>query len=224
MGNCGHDWYDHLHRRERGDEKAGTMSTDAPETAFASLLRRARLAAGITQEELAERARLSVRGITDLERGTRRAPRKETVQMLADALVLGGPERSAFEAAARRHLRQPPQPQPERPEGGEPPPLPVSEAATPAPASAPLYGGFLGALPVGRLVGREPELSRILAALDAVAGGQGRLLLLAGEPGVGKTRLAQELMLRAQGRDCRVLTGRCDEQYALLPFFPSLRR
>jgi predicted ATPase len=55
-------------------------------------------------------------------------------------------------------------------------------------------GGFLGALPTGPLVGRVPELRRLLIALDGVAGGQGRLVVLAGEPGVGKTRLAQELM------------------------------
>jgi aspartate aminotransferase-like enzyme len=56
MRNGGHTWYDHLHCRWRGGEKAGTMSTGTPEPTFASLLRRARLAAGITQEELAERA------------------------------------------------------------------------------------------------------------------------------------------------------------------------
>jgi DNA-binding XRE family transcriptional regulator len=43
-------------------------------TDFGTLLRRYRLAAGLTQEELAERARLSVRAITDLERGARWVP------------------------------------------------------------------------------------------------------------------------------------------------------
>ena len=50
---------------------------------FGALLKRYRLAAGLTQEELAERARLSVRGITDLERGARRTPHKDTLQLLA---------------------------------------------------------------------------------------------------------------------------------------------
>ena len=66
----------------------------------------------------------------------------------------------------------------------------------PAEVAMPI-GGFLGALPSGMLVGREPEWLQIMAALEAVAEG-GRqltgstpLLLLAGEPGVGKTRLAQ---------------------------------
>jgi predicted ATPase len=68
---------------------------------------------------------------------------------------------------------------------------------------------FLGALPTGPLVGREPELRRLLVALDGVATGQGRVVLLAGEPGVGKTRLTQELMRQAGERGFRVLAGRC---------------
>jgi transcriptional regulator with XRE-family HTH domain len=50
---------------------------------FGDLLRRSRLAAGLTQEELAAQAGLSVRGLSDLERGARLAPRRETVQLLA---------------------------------------------------------------------------------------------------------------------------------------------
>jgi transcriptional regulator with XRE-family HTH domain len=63
---------------------------------FGDLLRRHRLAAGLTQEELAERASLSRRGISDLERGARSHPYRETVRVLADALGLAGGERSAF--------------------------------------------------------------------------------------------------------------------------------
>lgn len=67
---------------------------------FAALLRHWRKAAGLTQEELAERAGLSARGINDLERGARRMPRKDTVTLLADALGLAGDDRAAFAAAA----------------------------------------------------------------------------------------------------------------------------
>lgn len=63
-------------------------------------------------------------------------------------------------------------------------------AAHPLQSAAPV-GGFLRAVPDGSLVGREGELAAILAALDAVAAGSGRLVVIAGEPGVGKTRLAQ---------------------------------
>jgi len=67
-------------------------------------LRRYRLAAGSSQETLAERSGLSVRGISDLERGARRFPRLETVRMLADALQLAEPDRAALLAAARPGL------------------------------------------------------------------------------------------------------------------------
>lgn len=77
------------------------MSSLRPST-FADLLRRYRQAAGLTQEELAERARLSVQAIGALERGDRRAPRKETVGLLAEALSLTESERGAFEVAARQ--------------------------------------------------------------------------------------------------------------------------
>jgi predicted ATPase/class 3 adenylate cyclase len=71
---------------------------------FGALLRRLRTAAGLTQEELAERAELSRRGINDLERGARPLPRRDTVVLLADALGLAGDDRSAFLAASRRPL------------------------------------------------------------------------------------------------------------------------
>ena len=56
---------------------------------FGALLRRHRRAAGLTQEGLAERAGLSARGVQDLERGLRAAPRAETVRLLAEALGAG---------------------------------------------------------------------------------------------------------------------------------------
>ena len=76
--------------------------TTAPELTFASLLRYHRLAARLTQEELAERAHLSVDAISTLERGARRSPRKDTVTLLADALALAPDDHAAFVAAARR--------------------------------------------------------------------------------------------------------------------------
>src|SRR5215212_11330427 len=68
---------------------------------FASLLKRHRLAAGLTHERLAERAALSARSISDLERGVSQRPRRETVDLLSGALGLSGAERAAFEEAAR---------------------------------------------------------------------------------------------------------------------------
>ena len=80
-------------------------STPAP--TFADLLRSHRVAAGLTQEELAAQAQLSVDAISTLERGTRRTPRKDTVILLADALNLSPDDRAAFAAAARRALTAP---------------------------------------------------------------------------------------------------------------------
>jgi transcriptional regulator with XRE-family HTH domain len=68
---------------------------------FATLLKRYRLAAGLTQEELAEQARVSARAISALERGVNRRPHRDTLRLLADALGLTGEERAGFEAAAR---------------------------------------------------------------------------------------------------------------------------
>src|ERR687897_953689 len=61
--------------------------------AFGHHLKRLRVAADLTQEELAERASVSARLISDLERGTIHRPRRDTVQLLADGLRLRGSER-----------------------------------------------------------------------------------------------------------------------------------
>src|SRR5215211_7381837 len=71
------------------------------DSTFGTLLRRYRLAAGLTQGQLARRAGLSERGVSDLERGRRRWPRPGTVHRLAEALALPGPDRAALSTAAR---------------------------------------------------------------------------------------------------------------------------
>ena len=75
------------------------MSRDT--ASFRESLRQLRQAAALSQEELAERAGLSLRGISDLERGVRRAPHLTTVRLLADALALSPADRDALLAAAR---------------------------------------------------------------------------------------------------------------------------
>jgi predicted ATPase/class 3 adenylate cyclase len=83
---------------------------DTHSNPFGNLLRRARQSAGLTQAGLAERAGLSERGINDLERGARQTPRKDTVALLAQALLLSEQERTVFEAAARHGTGPPPAP------------------------------------------------------------------------------------------------------------------
>src|SRR5690349_15599785 len=70
-------------------------------TTFGGLLRRLRLAAGLTQERLAERAGLSAKAIIALENHPTRTPRLETVTRLADALGLDRGDRAHLLAAAR---------------------------------------------------------------------------------------------------------------------------
>ena len=76
----------------------------APDSAsFADVLERFRKAAGLTQEELAQRAQLSRNAINALERGARQSPRKDTVALLASALALLDEQRPrTLGRAARR--------------------------------------------------------------------------------------------------------------------------
>ncbi len=63
-------------------------------------------------------------------------------------------------------------------------------------------------------VGRDRELANLRVALEETLSGQGRLVMLAGEPGIGKTRLAQELASLAEAQNALVLWGRCvDDRY-----------
>jgi transcriptional regulator with XRE-family HTH domain len=81
---------------------------NAQSQTFASLLRRHRLAEGLSQEELAERAGLSRRGVSDLERGVKRSPHRDTILRLAGALGLDGQERAVFVTLARVRRLPPP--------------------------------------------------------------------------------------------------------------------
>ena len=74
-----------------------------PPVRFDGVLRRQRVESGLTQEELAGPAGLSLRAISDLERGRVTTPHKDTVRLLADALPLVGSVRGEFEAAAWDH-------------------------------------------------------------------------------------------------------------------------
>ena len=72
---------------------------------FGALLRHHRLTAQLTQEELAERASVSTRSVSDIERGISQTPQKATVQSLAEALCLAGEDLETFEATARASRR-----------------------------------------------------------------------------------------------------------------------
>jgi predicted ATPase len=130
------------------------------DSAFGRLLRQHRLASNLSQEALAEKARMSAVGVGALERGTRRAPYRDTVILLADALALAGSERERFVAAAQRKRSRPR----------------ADKRATPA-ARPP-------ALPVRltSFVGREREVGEIAALLR-----EEPLVTVTGIGGIGKT-------------------------------------
>ena len=69
-------------------------------------------------------------------------------------------------------------------------------------------------------VGRHVELEELHAGLEDALAGRGRLCLLAGEPGIGKSRLAEELIRRAKQRGAGVLVGRCWEAGGAPPYWP----
>ena len=78
----------------------------------------------------------------------------------------------------------------------------------------------------GAFVGREAELQELLVGLEDAVAGRGRLFLLSGEPGIGKSRLADELVRSARARGARILIGRCWEAGgapAYWPWVQSLR-
>jgi len=69
-------------------------------------------------------------------------------------------------------------------------------------------------------VGRDREMGELNKALEETLAGQGRLVMLVGEPGIGKTRTAQELASRAERRGAQVLWGRCYEEEGAPPYWP----
>ena len=72
------------------------------------------------------------------------------------------------------------------------------------------------------LIGREAETRTLLQALDDAARGRGRLVIIGGEAGIGKTRLLAELRGAAQALGARVALGQCHQSEQVLPFRPLI--
>ncbi|MGH8929869.1 MAG: BTAD domain-containing putative transcriptional regulator [Egibacteraceae bacterium] len=84
-------------------------------------------------------------------------------------------------------------------------PLPTVAAARPRPVTGPVHNA------PAAFVGRNPELATLRRHLDATQAGSGRVVLVEGEPGIGKTRLAEIVATEAASRGFRALWGRCFE-------------
>jgi DNA-binding SARP family transcriptional activator len=90
---------------------------------------------------------------------------------------------------------------------------PALELERRAPATADVHAG-------AGFVGREPELAELASGLDDAFAGRGRLFLLHGDPGIGKSRLADELIGRAKACGAGVLVGRCWEAGGAPAYWP----
>lgn len=159
---------------------------------FAVLLKKYRVAAGLTQEELAEKAGISTRGISDLERGVRRTPYKGTIDLLAEALQLSAEDRQIFKKTASR----------KQSEANHWPTKPAPPLTNPLP-----------------LMGRSAELNQLLKQLDAEGP---PIVMLSGEPGIGKTRLLSEVMINARTRGWTILEGSCTRRGGQSSYAPLL--
>ncbi|MFN8540851.1 MAG: helix-turn-helix domain-containing protein [Thermomicrobiales bacterium] len=146
--------------RKGTHQEPGTLHDLRPPS-FADLLRRYRTAAGLTQEELAERATLSARAISDLERGLSTRPQRETIRLLTAALGLDAEERVRLTQAARR------------------------ATTSPSPPTQALVPGNLPTPPTP-LIGREQAVAAAVARLRLP---DVRLLAITGPGGVGKSQL-----------------------------------
>jgi predicted ATPase/DNA-binding XRE family transcriptional regulator len=138
-------------------------------------MRSRRASAGLTQEELAERAGISVRTISDIERGLRRFVYRDTAERLAEALEVVGAEKDDFILVARGRVEAH-----ERGVLGQPG-IPPRRNRVPVPPTP--------------LIGREREMERLLGTFRD---GSIRSISLTGPGGIGKTRLAVEAAVAAQ--------------------------
>jgi len=143
---------------------------NAPEpSSFGEVLRSYRVTAGLSQDALADRAGLSTRAISALECGVNQAPRRSTLNLLAEALELDVADRAAFEAVAWQ--RRAPRAAPVSAHRNRRRPIPVP-------------------VPLTRMIGRGRELAEVCALVER---NDVRLLTLVGPCGVGKTRLALQV-------------------------------
>ncbi len=90
-------------------------------------------------------------------------------------------------------------------------------------ADEPSSGPAVDRMAGGVFVGRSDEMEQLKRALSHVFSGSGRVVLLEGEPGVGKTRLVEQLATYSRLRGAQVLTARCHQEEGIPPYWPWIR-
>jgi DNA-binding SARP family transcriptional activator len=105
---------------------------------------------------------------------------------------------------------------PPAPDPAEPPSVPVA-APTPGAPAPRVADDQVAPWP---MVGRDEDLAALLALVDRARTGAPSYAVLTGEPGVGKSRLAAELVAEARRRGMRALTGRCSQDDGAPPLWP----
>jgi DNA-binding SARP family transcriptional activator len=163
--------------------------------------------------------------VSVLQRELGTEPEPETKQLYQEILQRRFPPSAMMDAPTASGAREPrPGAGPAQPEGvlqfdapdvsADFPPPRVPEAPAPQqPTPSPL-----DQLVRGRFVGRHRELAQLKQRWDLAD--EGHLVLISGEPGVGKTRLAQELIAHAKQTGATILRGGCYEYEATTPYLP----
>ncbi|HEY7342034.1 MAG TPA: AAA family ATPase [Ktedonobacterales bacterium] len=182
------------------------QSDDLDQLPFGSVLQYFRRAALQTQDDLARQVGYQPTLISMIERG-QRFVKRESAEDFATALGLLPEERAALLAAhsrtaAARAVRK----------------VVHVQAKPNAPGLA---------TTLGPLIAREQEMKRLLAMLQHASHGAGPWVALAGEPGIGKTRLALEVAANAQSLGMRVALGHCyweQQSSAYTPWMEMLKQ
>lgn len=165
---------------------------------FGYWLRRRRKALDLTQEQLAQGVSCSRFAIRKIEADERR-PSRRLAERLAERLAVAPEERTAFLHAARA-LRTPAEVRVGR--------VPFEEAREPA-GQAPF-------------VGRAEQYGRLVGLVARLTSGSGHVVLIEGEPGIGKSRLMSEVTRYAHGRGVPTLETRCYQIERAIPYQPVI--
>lgn len=194
---------------------------------FGAWLKRRRRVLDLTQEALAERVGCSVATIQKIEADERR-PSRQIAELLAQHLAIPSADHAAFLKVARgerrvdRWVEAAPTVVPALPPISPPPlpKLPLLPVSSGDPLKRDVEQSPPSVLTCPVLIGRIHEMQQLDQSLHAARAGRGGSVLLAGEAGVGKSRLVTALTERAANDQFTTLLGHCYEQDVAFPYAP----